>query len=150
MVKLCYLVADKGYDALSNYRHLDKLGIIPIIPLRDTDNQRIDDRNGRPKCFGGKPMEYVRTDTAKGHLFRCRQKGCRLKNKIGLTTSCDIEYYEELGGEALRKVSRLVRTTLPWNGLYRMWSIIERAFRNLKHSRLLNKHQYRGLEIERR
>ncbi len=141
-----YLLADKGYDALSNHKHLDDLGIIPIIPLRDTDKEGIYDKKGRPTCFGGKPMEYVGTDPAKGHLFRCRQKGCRLKDKIGLTTYCDIEYYEDLEGDALRKVGRLVRTTKRWKKLYRMRTVIERLFRSLKQSRWLSGHQYRGLE----
>lgn len=144
-IKPRYLLADKGYDALSNYQHLDKLGIIPIIPLRDTDKDGLYDRKGRPKCFGGKRMEYAGTDRIKGHLFRCPQQGCRLKDKTGLTTYCDIEYYEELDGDALRKVGRLVRTTRLWKKLYKMRSTIERLFRSLKHSRLLNQHQYRGL-----
>ena len=113
-IKPRYFLADKGYDALSNYRHLDALKIIPVIPLRDTDKEGIYDRKGRPTCFGGKLMEYVRTDNRKGHLFRCHQQGCRLKGKIGLTTYCDIEYYEDLEGDALRKVGRLVRTTSLW------------------------------------
>ena len=141
-----YLLADKGYDALSNYRHLDELGIIPIIPLRDTDKEGLYDQKGRPKCFGGKPMDYVGTNRTKGHLFRCRQQGCHLKDKSGLTTYCDIEYYEDLEGDALRKVGRLVRTTRLWKKLYRMRSVIERLFRSLKQSRWLSGHQYRGLE----
>ena len=91
-------------------------------------------------------MDYVGTDRTKGHLFRCRQKGCRLKDKIGLTTYCDIEYYEDLQGDALRKVGRLVRTTGRWKRLYKMRTVIERLFRSLKQSRWLSGHQYRGLE----
>ena len=144
-IKPRYLVADKGYDALSNYVHLDELGIIPIIPLRDTDKEGLYDRKGHPKCFGGKKMDYVHTDPKRGHLFRCRQKGCRLKDQIGLTTYCDIEYYEVLEGDALRKVGRLVRSTRLWKKIYKLRSTIERLFRSVKHSRLLNKHQYRGL-----
>ena len=88
-------------------------------------------------------MEYVRTDP-EGHLFRCPQKGCRLKDKVGLTRYCDIEYHETLEGDALRKVGRLARTTRRWKRLYRRRTTVERAFRSLKHSRLLNQHQFRG------
>ena len=143
--KTRYLIADKGYDGLSNYQDLDQRSIIPVIPLRNTDKDGLYDQKGRPQCFGGKPMEYVRTDAEKGHLFRCRQKGCRLKNRTGLTRYCDIEYYEELEGDALRKVGRLVRTTRRWKRLYKRRTIIERSFHSLKHSRLLNQHRFRGL-----
>lgn len=139
-----YLMADKGYDALSNYQHLDRQGIIPVIPLRNTDKEGLYDQKGRPQCFGGKPMEYVRTDP-EGHLFRCPEKGCRLKNRVGLTLYCDIEYHETLEGDALRKVGRLVRTTRRWKRLYKRRTTVERAFRSLKHSRLLNQHQFQGL-----
>ena len=141
-----YMIADKGYDALSNYRDLDEQRIIPVIPLRNTDKDGLYDQKGRPKCFGGKPMKYVRTDPGKGHLFRCPQKGCRLKNRTGLTRYCDIESYEDLEGDALRKVGRLVRTTRRWKRLYKWRPIIERSFHSLKHSRLLNQHRFRGLK----
>ncbi len=139
-----YLMADKGYDALSNYQHLDDLRIVPVIPLRNTDKEGLYDKKGRPQCFGGKPMEYVRTDR-EGHLFRCRQRGCRLKNKVGLTRYCDIEYHETLEGDALRKVGRLPRTTRRWKRRYKQRTTVERAFRSLKHSRLLDQHQFQGL-----
>lgn len=142
--KTRYLMADRGYDGLSNYQHLDLRRIIPVIPLRDTDKEGLYDLQGRPQCFGGKPMEYVRTDK-EGHLFRCSQEGCRLKNKVGMTRYCDIEYHETLEGDALRKVGRLVRTTRRWKRLYKRRTIIERGFRSLKHSRLLNQHQFRGM-----
>lgn len=140
-----YLVADKGYDALTNYQHLDDLHIIPIIPLRDTDKNGLYAKDGRPKCLGGKAMEYLGTDPEKGHLFGCSKKGCKLRGKVSWTRYCDDQYYETLEGDALRKVGRLVRTTWRWKRLYRMRPIVERAFRSLKHSRLLNQHQYRGL-----
>ncbi len=145
-LKIRYLTADKGYDALSNYRHLDQRDIIPVIPLRNTDKEGLYDQKGRPLCFGNKPMEYVGTDPDKGHLFRCRQQGCHLKNRVGMTRYCDIEYYETLEGDALRKVGRLPRTTRRWKRLYKRRTSVERAFRSLKHSRLLNQHQYRGLD----
>ena len=140
-----YLIADRGYDGLPNYEHLDNVRIIAVIPLRNTDKEGLYDQQGRPQCFGGKPMEYIRTDPKKGHLFRCREKGCRLKNRVGMTRYCDIEYHETLEGDALRKVGRLVRTTRRWKRLYRKRTSVERAFRSLKHSRLLNQHQFRGL-----
>ena len=144
-LKTRYLMADKGYDALSNYEHLDGHRIIPVIPLRDTDKEGFYDSKGRPLCFGGKPMEYVRTDAKKGHLFRCRKRGCRLKNRTGMTRYCDIEYHEPLEGDALRKVGRLVRTTKRWKRRYKQRTTVERAFRSLKHSRLLNQHRFLGL-----
>ena len=139
-----YLMADKGYDGLTNYQYLDRRRIIPVIPLRNTDKEGLYDKEGRPQCFGGKPMEYVRTDR-EGHLFRCPKNGCRLKNRVGLTRYCDIEYHETLEGDALRKVGRLPRTTRRWKRLYKRRTTVERAFRSLKHSRLLDQHQFQGL-----
>ena len=43
------------------------------------------------------------------------------------------------------KVGRLVRTTRRWKRLYKRRTTVERAFRSLKHSRLLNQHQFRGM-----
>lgn len=140
-----YLAADKGYDALTNYRHLDQRCIIPVIPLRNTDKEGLYDQLGRPLCFGNQPMEYIRTDP-EGHLFRCPQEGCRLKDKVGMTLYCDIEHHETLEGDALRKVGRLPRTTLRWKRLYRQRTSVERAFRSLKHSRLLTQNRFRGLD----
>lgn len=139
-----YLIADMGYDALSNYQHLDQRRIISVIPLRNTDKEGLYDKEGRPKCFGGKSMEYVRTDKGK-HLFRCPQQGCRLKNRVGLTRYCDIEHHETLEGDALRKVGRLPRSTRRWKRRYKQRNTVERAFRSLKHSRLLNQHQFQGM-----
>ena len=64
---------------------------------------------------------------------------------MGLTRYYDIEYYEELEGDALRKVGRLVRTTRRWKRLYRRRPIIERSFYSLKHSRAAQQHRFRGL-----
>ena len=88
-----YLMADKGYDALSNYQRLNDLRI----------------------------------------------------NRVGMTQYCDIEYCETLESDALRKVGRLVRTTSRWKRLYKRRASVERAFRSLKRSRLLNQRQFRGL-----
>lgn len=130
-LKMRYPTADKGYDALSNYRHLDRRGIVPVIPLRNTDKEGLYDQKGRPLCFGNKPMEYVGTDPDKGHLFRCRQQGCHLKNRVGMTRYCDIECYETLKGDALLKVGQLPRTTRRWKRLYKRRTSVERAFRSL-------------------
>ena len=141
-----YLIADRGYDATDNYKSLDKQRILSVIHMRDTDKDGIYTTRGRPKCVGGRGMEYVETDQKQGHLFRCPPDGCRLKNKVAFTRYCNSEHYENpLGNpELLRKVGRLPRASKWWRGLYRQRTTIERWFNSIKASRLLTLHRYRG------
>ncbi len=75
-----YLMADRGYDAMSNYQYLDDRRIFSVIHIRNTDKNGIYSTKGRPYCAGQQEMEYIRTDRGKGHLFRCPEGGCELLN----------------------------------------------------------------------
>ena len=142
-----YALADRGYDAGTNYRYLEDHGIAPVIFMRNTDKNGIYTVRGKPKCVGGKAMDFIGTDEEKGHQFRCPEGGCRLKDKIGFTRYCDDEFYElpELGDTGmLRSVGRaLARASKRWRGLYRKRYTVERLFNSLKQSRLLTLHRYR-------
>ena len=146
-LKLRYMTGDRGYDAASNYVHLDRKRILSVIHRRDTDKGDIYAVSGSPTCVGGEEMEYVGTDQEKGHLFRCRSEGCRLRDRMAVTTFCDSEHYEDPRGnpELLRKVGRLPRASYLWKKLYAKRTSIERLFRSLKASRILDLHHYRGL-----
>lgn len=140
------VVADRGYDATSNYVFLENQKLFSVILRRNTDRDGdIYTLDGRPRCVGGEPMQFVNTDAHHGHLFRCNPDGCELKGKSPwLGPSCVSEHYESPAGdpELLRKVGRLPRASEFWGWLYRRRQSIERLFNSLKHSRLLASHRY--------
>ena len=146
-----YFIGDRGYDAYTNYRHLEDNRIWAVIHMRDARKagDPIYTTSGEPLCLSGKPMEYIRTDQGKGHLFRCPDGGCERKGKViaGAVEMCDGEHYENPVGDAelLRKVGRLARASKKWKRLYAKRTGIERLFGSLKRSRLLDTHRYRGM-----
>ena len=100
-LKVRYAIADRGYDALSNYEHLDNSRIFAVIHMRDTDKNGLYTVKGQPRCISGQAMEYVRTDKGKGHLFRCPDDGCQLKgDKPWLGKNCENEHYEGWDGDS--------------------------------------------------
>ena len=146
-----YFLGDKGYDSLENIKHLVSLGLIPVVAVRSPEKDEetgqrlydgIYDKDGRPTCVGGKPMEYVETDPEKGHLFRCPAEGCHLKGKIHFSGYCDSEHYEKPEGRLLRIVGLLPRCSEEWKSKYKLRTVIERYNSSGKHSRLLDKHRY--------
>ena len=141
-----YMMADRGYDALSNFKDLDNRRIFAVIQVRDTDKNGLYTPKGEPKCISGQPMEYVRSDRGKGHLFRCPAGGCELKgDKPWLGQNCQQEHYEGWDGDLLRRVGRLPRASKRWKRLYKRRTIVERLFGSLKRSRLLDSHCYLGI-----
>ena len=145
-----HFLADKGYDSLENIKHLVSRRPVPVVavrlPEKDEEGQRfydgIYDKDGRPTCIGGKPMEYVETDPEKGHLFSCPAEGCDLKDKVHWSRYCDSEHYEKPEGRLLRIVGLLPRCSEEWKAKYKLRTLIERYFSSGKHSRLLDKHRY--------
>ena len=143
-----YMSADRGYDGMSNYQGLVDREIRPVIQIRDTDKGGIYTLEGRPTCIGGKPMEYIGTDTGEadqGHLFRCPPEGCRLKDRIAYSRFCDSEHFEKPEGDLLRRVGLLPRAGRLWPRLYKLRTTIERMFGSMKASRLLNTHRYQNI-----
>ncbi len=141
-----YLLADRGYDSLSNYRDLDDRRILSVILMRNTDRNGIYSVRGRPYCVGKQEMEYVRTDKGQGHLFRCPEGGCDLKDTAPwLGQRCPSEHYENWQEDRLRKVGRFPRSSRRWRRLYRRRPIIERMFSSLKRSRLLADCRHLGI-----
>lgn len=136
-----YFLADRGYDALTNYQYLDRRRILAVIHIRNTDKDGPYSTKGRPSCLGQQEMEYVRTDKGKGHLFRCPEGGCHLKDQSPwLGQRCPSEHYEDWKGDRLRKVGRLPRAGRLWRRMYRRRPIVERMFSSLKRSRTLAEH----------
>ena len=146
-----HFIGDKGYDSTENFVHIADHGMIPIIAVREpqADKQtgqrlydRIYDVQGRPTCVGGKSMEYLGTDPDDGHLFRCPEAGCHLKEQIGFTRYCDTECHERPEGPLLRIVGLVPRCSQEWKDLYALRTGIERYFSSAKHSRLMDEHRY--------
>ena len=145
-----FVLADKGYDSLPNFRHTVTQGIIPIIAVRrpqkdkETGHRRFDstyDEDGRPVCVGGQSMEYLGTDQEGNHHFRCSSEGCWLKDKVDWSRYCNSGHSEKPDGRLLRIIGIVPRFTKLWRKIYNRRGAIERWFSSGKRSRLFDKHQ---------
>ena len=143
-------VADRGYDAASNHQYLYRQGITPVIHIRRPSNktglyQDIYTQDGVPTCLGMVPMEYVATNGAGHHLYRCRREGCHLLAAKSGIRHCDTEYWQD-PTEDLRLFGVIRRQSRQWKDLYgKRWKI-EQTFKSLKESRRLESHCLRGLK----
>ena len=135
-------LADRGYDAASNHQYLRRQGIIPVIHIRRPSNrtglyQDIYTQDGVPTCLGMVPMEYVTTNGAGHHLYRCRREGCHLLAAKSGLRPCDTEYWQD-PAEGLRLFGVIRRQSRRWKELYgKRWKI-EQTFKSLKESRRLD------------
>ena len=140
-------IADRGYDSLANHEHLIGKGAVPVIHLRRPSNTRfhggIYTERGVPTCLGLVPMAYVRSDPARGHLYRCQ--GCHLaKSRRGGVRHCADEVWEDPQRNV--RISGAIRRDGPeWKRYYAKRQAIERVFKSLKESRRLERHCVRGL-----
>ena len=140
-------MADKGYDGMPNYRYLVDNGITPVILKKRGINSDlyggIYTEEGIPICMGKLPMQYVRSDPKRGHLYQCR--GCHLKDSTkGGIRHCDSEVWEDPSRD-IRLFGVLRRDSPEWKALYGKRQAIERIFKSLKQSRRLERHCVRGL-----
>ena len=138
------VIADRGYDARTNFEHVIKAGAAPVILTRRMPGGRLRegvyDHHGVPTCVGMAPMEYVRSDPERGHLFRCA--GCHLANRPG-HANCRDEVWEH-PSHNLRLGGAVRMGSAEWEGLYAKRQTIERTFKSMKQSLRLNRHCYRG------
>ena len=139
-------MADRGYDAASNHRYLDDNGMLPIIHIRRTDQDSIYTTDGTPTCMGLVPMVYVRSDPARGHLYRCQAGGCHLLGTRRGVLYCDDEVWED-PRRNIRQFGVLRRGSPEWKALYAKRQAIERTFKSMKQSRRLERHCTRGLRM---
>ena len=142
-----YLLADRGYDALTNHETLVQQGIKPIIHIRKPSNTKLHggiySTMGEPTCMGKKTMQWLRTDPQTGHhLYRCPPAGCHRKSQGHMfMPNCGDQHWEK-PEDNLRVIGVVARASPQWKELYRRRPIIERNFSSLKRSRLLDRHQY--------
>ena len=141
------VVADRGYDSVANHEYLHQRGILPVIHIRRKANAALHDGiytvQGVPTCLGQVPMEYVRSDPEKGHLYRC--KGCHLADSMsGGIRHCDSQVWED-PAKNIRLFGVVRRGSQEWKDLYAKRQAIERVFKSMKESRRLERHCVRGL-----
>lgn len=149
-----YVIADRGYDSRANHEAVISTDAIPIIAIRrkggrDTGTgfhlyEGIYDKQGVPACMGMKPMEYVRSDPEKGHLYRCSQGGCHLKTRKGVRYCQDTVW--ENRKDNPRLFGALRRDSDEWKILYKMRQSVERLFKSMKEFRRLESHCVRSLK----
>ena len=141
------VIADRGYDSMANHEYLHQKGILAIIHIRRKANAALYDgiytEQGVPTCLGQVPMEYVRSDPEKGHLYKC--KGCHLAGTMrGGVIHCDTEVWED-PAKNIRLFGVVRRGSQEWKDLYAKRQAIERVFKSMKESRRLERHCIRGL-----
>ena len=142
------VMADRGYDAMSNYEHIHRYEALPVVLIRELSPTKVYEdiynKEGIPICVGNIPMEYVKTDPASGHhLYRCG--GCSLANSTwGMVRRCDDELWTDPNTNR-RLFSPIRRQSPEWKVLYVKRQSIERTFKSLKQSRRLESHCARGL-----
>lgn len=142
------VMADRGYDAQSNYEYLYKSGAMPIIKTRQNPHGSLKEGiytvDGVPTCIGQIPMRYVESDPEKGHLYRCA--GCHLEDStFGMTTHCDTEIWEDPSRNLrLFGPPEVRREGKAWKALYEKRQAIERTFKSMKQSRRLDRHCWMG------
>ena len=136
---------------LGNVGFLRGKDALPIIHIRRKPGPRgalfegIYTEKGVPTCLGQIPMEFVRSDPDRGHLYRCNPKGCRLAGSMrGGIRHCDTEVWED-PTRNVRLFGAIRRDGPEWKALYAKRQAIERVFKSMKESRRLERHCVRGL-----
>ncbi len=143
------LIADRGYDGRPNHEFLNDKEILPIIHIKRPGNAKfyegIYTEKGIPTCLGQVPMEYVRSDPERGHLYRCRPEACDLDGTtVGGPHRCNAEVWEDPTRD-IRLFGVIRRDGPEWKFLYEKRQAIERVFKSMKESRRLERHCVRGL-----
>ena len=144
------VIADRGYDSAANHEFLRGKDALPIIHIRRKARgelyEGIYTKKGVPTCLGQIPMEFVRSDQERGHLYRCNPKGCRLAGSTrGGIRHCDTEVWEDPTTN-IRLFGAIRRDGPEWKALYVKRQSIERVFKSMKESRRLERHCVRGLQ----
>ena len=145
-------IADRGYDAKSNFEYLYlEHGIDPLIHIRkptakDGLYDGIYNADILPTCLGMEPMEFVGETGDGQYIFRCRSEGCHLKNSTqGGTRHCDTAIVENPMDNIRVFGGRTRRNSPEWKSLYKKRWSVERVFKSMKESRRLETHCVRQL-----
>lgn len=154
-----HVLADKGYDAVENYRAIvEDFKAIPIIDLNLRGQKRrkerfkdVADEYGTPYCAWGVPMIFWGYDKKQKRLkyrcpLACGKKGCTWidkcsKSNYGQVVKLNVK-------DDYRRFIQIPRHTKLWKNTYNKRVSIERVFSRLKKDgggKLVN-HRIRGLD----
>ena len=127
------VAADKGYDGRENVQCIHDLGAAPLIPRIERHNRSksaVHTSKGEPVCLGGKPMEFIGTDSEAGlHGFLCPPDGChRRQEPFKGYTVCDDVVWESFDDDSYTLGGLISRTSPHWNRLYKRRWAVERFF----------------------
>lgn len=98
-------MADRGYDAVSNFQWLFDRGIEPVILKKRTTKKETEwggifTQVGTPTCMGQVPMEYLLSDGQGRRLYRCPTDGCHLLHSTkGGIRHCDTVLLSQSHGQ---------------------------------------------------
>ena len=121
------------------------------MPPKDGKGKRLHEglytEKGLPTCIGGRAMEFVETGGGRGAPVPLPAgEAAALKDKTGWSRYCDFDYWEKPEGTRLRIMGTVHRASGEWKEIFKKRPSIERYFSSGKQSRLLDKHQYLGLQ----
>ena len=145
------VLADKGYDSRENVELIHILDAAALIPRIDRPNRSksaIHTLKGEPVCLGGKPMEFIGTDSQAGlHGFRCPADGChRRQEPFKGYTVCDDEAWDSFDDDPYTLGGLISRASPHWDRLYgRRWAV-ERFFGWWFSNGWVENHTCRGRE----
>ena len=139
------VAADRGYDSAAVHAAIATHGAAAVIPLRakSAPSPDVYDKDYNITCIGGKPMKRIKTDPAKGTLYRCPSEGCHLAKRKGVLY-CQDEHREK-GSDNLRLFPKIPRKTPEWEAHYKERQSVERVFKSLKQARRLGEPYLMGL-----
>ena len=148
-IEIKHVVADRGYDSLKNNQLVLDIGASPIIGIRnmlkeDELYEGVYTFDGIPTCMGKKPMEYVRSDPQRGHLYRCPPEGCHLKNRKGVLYCQDEDWENRQDNPRMWPPIR--RGSPEYKRMSRKRWLVEQVFKSLLESRGLEVHYVRGVD----
>lgn len=138
--QLKYILADAGYNAMSNYRAVvEDFKAVPIIKLvprwKQKEFEGLCNEYGTPYCAWGVPMVFWGYDKKQKRLkyrcpLACGKKGCTWidkcsKSKYGQVVKIDLK-------DDYRRFCQVPRHTRRWETLYNKRGAIERVFSRLK------------------
>ena len=113
---------------------------------REETTRRAVQREGPSRLHRRPGYELPGDWAGREHRFRCPEEGCRLKGRTDWSRYCDFEYSEKPEGTRLRIMGVIHRASKEWREIFKKRPSIERYFSSDKRSRLLDRHQFMGLE----
>ena len=134
------LVGDRGYDSSANFNYLWRMGIHPVIKIRNQTRGKLRDgkydKDGIPQCQHGTQMWYAGSDQERGFHYLC---------PLADSHECEREHWVDWRRD-LRFFGTIARKTPLWKSYYGMRYAIERVFMLMKRCHRLEHHTVHGID----